>query len=553
MNRLKNVSETGAVIPFNPFDPTNREFMKDLQGNILKGHGRNKAMLFFLKFNEKEIPLVKARIRELSKEITSFQLQVEESKLFRSHQIPGSTFVNFFLTAKGYAALGYDNKTLGNNGFDVHFRNGMSIDFMKNELNDPHPKDNWDPQYWDKEHKEIKEIHALLLVADNDEGNLGISTGRLFKEVLDIKSEKDIVEIVAVERADQLRNEYDQAVEHFGFRDGLSNPLFLQSDQEKIEEYGGQTLWNPRAPLGLVLSKDPFGKNGENSCGSYLVYRKYEQHVKKFETHIRNLAMDLGLDSQSEDDLEKTRARVMGRFRDGTPLAVQDETKRYYYENLNNFNYGKDPSGSECPFHAHIRNVNPRTQAENSPRLVRRGMTYGKRINYQSQKLSALPNQDVGLLFMSFQENIREQFVALQQSFANNPDFPKKATGRDSIIGQAACVPCNSCQGSEYLKETEICPECLGTGETIPLEPHKKWPLGWGTPKCTFSNEMQNCITLKGGEFFFAPSISFLRSLSGENQESGESNENLQGGQKVRAGVRPLTPVDKGKTEAGKK
>ncbi|MGD9852102.1 MAG: Dyp-type peroxidase [Nitrospirales bacterium] len=523
MTWLQNVNkQTNKVIPLNDLNESNvkklNEFWGDLQGNILKGHGRNKALMFFLKFNENEMPLVKEKIREFSKEITSFKIQLEESKHYRSHRIPGSTFVNFFLTAKGYQALGYSKGELEKCHFDECFLEGMKKEFMQETLYDPHPKENWDGQYWDKDRQDIKEIHALLLVADDDEGNLGISTGRFFKEVLEIQSDKKLVEIVAVERADQLRNKYGEAVEHFGYRDGISNPLFLESDKEKIEEYGGRNHWDPLAPLDLVLCPDPFGNFGDFSCGSYLVYRKYEQNVKKFETLIHNLAMDLGLDTRSEEDLEKAHALVMGRFRDGTPLAVKDESRRYYNENINNFTYDDDPSGSKCPFHAHIRKVNPRT-GDGVPRIVRRGMTYGERTNYQtpSENLSTMPTQGVGLLFMSFQKCIEEQFVRLQKDFSNNPDGSQKETqknsGTDSIIGQEKLIPCTVCNQKGTMKNGDICQICVGKGGTEPPEQPKKWPLEWGTSKHIYSIEMRNCITLKGGEFFFAPSISFLRNI----------------------------------------
>jgi Dyp-type peroxidase family len=382
----------------------------------------------------------------------------------------------------------------------------------------------------------VKDIHAMLLIADDDHSNLGQKVRMFLRDVLEVEQGENLAEFVAVEHAIQRRDRYDLPIEHFGFRDGISNPMFIKQDIEKIMSYGGASKWDPRAPLDLVLVPDRYGKNGDRSLGSYLVYRKYEQHVAKFESIVSNLGKEIG-----EENLERARALIVGRFRDGTPITVRSEPygQGYLNQNYMNFNFEDDPEGSKCPLHAHTRKVNPRYRddkdkgtdhavwkpkledetSEKLARIVRRGMTYGKRKSDDDQgrnygdDQTDLPDAGVGLLFMSFQRNIEKQFEYILKEFVNKRSFPEGETGSDSIIGQEPGVTCQICKG-KGIYEGRICTKCGGDGKVNgSLGTPKKWPLGWGKDGFSFSNAMSSCVTLKGGEYFFAPSISFLKAL----------------------------------------
>ncbi len=79
-----------------------------------------------------------------------------------------------------------------------------------------------------------------------------------------------------------MRNAQDKSIEHFGYTDSLSQPLFFQSDLEWERQQGERThVWDPGAGPDLVLVPDPYGREGCDS-GSYLVFRKLEQHVRAF-------------------------------------------------------------------------------------------------------------------------------------------------------------------------------------------------------------------------------------------------------------------------------
>src|SRR5262249_10639475 len=99
-------------------------------------------------------------------------------------------------------------------------------------------------------------------------------------------------------------------------------------------------------------------------------------------------------------------------------------------------------------------------------------------------KKEELPTQDVGLLFMCFQSDIANQFEFIQKQWANNQD-PQRKTGIDPLIGQAV---------------DHVAPQ--------------HWPTTWGG-KYRKPFSFSAFVTLKGGAYFFAPSISGLVTISG--------------------------------------
>ena len=173
-----------------------------------------------------------------------------------------------------------------------------------------------------------------------------------------------------------------RGTEHFGYADGRSQPLFLDSDFEDLDEgkivpsrtkervagaRGNLKYWNPFARLKLVLLKDPM-VDDPSAYGSYYVFRKLEQNVQGFALAERELATALGLE---EDRSARAGAMAVGRFRDGTPLALCDQPG-LPARLSNDFRYnghdaqGAQPAGApidrfglKCPFQAHIRKVSP--------------------------------------------------------------------------------------------------------------------------------------------------------------------------------------------------
>jgi Dyp-type peroxidase family len=483
----------------------------DLQGNILKSHGRNFSVQFFLKFNSGKINNAREWIKSFSKEfITSAAKQrtyrqnylkqiieslqskslelnkvniyLERIQLEQEKKLKGiPLFANFFLSFKGYMSLlRCTDITLKNYFKDSPFINGMKFENGRISLFDP-PLDKWEKEF-------TKEIHALILLADNDCDNLITQAREIESRV------QDFSEIVHKEYGKVLRNKSGDAIEHFGFVDGISQPLFFKDDINKVKNQNVNEIWNPSAPLELVLIKDPLSPN-EYGCGSYLVYRKLQQNVDLFNKKIIELAQKLNTaPSQAE-------AFVIGRFKDGTPVTLYNEAQSQTLI-ANNFNYQGDIHGTKCPFHAHIRNINPRGEVvttgdrdQSKKRIARRGISYSyqkskpsswsteEQLKYLQQVSIDTTDSEAGLLFMCFQASIAKQFVILQKTWANNIHFPKHFTGIDPVIGQSKQV-----------------------------DGGQDWPKGWGENHKE-RYDFSKCIQMKGGEYFFAPSISFLIDL----------------------------------------
>jgi len=451
--------------------------LANLQGNILKGHGRDYSVHIFIRFTA-EPHAIEPWMRDFAEQyVTSTRKQLDESESYKTKSVPGGLFGNFFLTSTGYEKIlsfMKDNvaaRFQERMGVSVTFRDGMEAG--RSELNNPHPS-TWDESY------RGQRIHAMILLADDDQK-------RLQAEEQSVRNSlAGIADVLTIEHGAVLRNKDDRAIEHFGYVDGRSQPLFFKQDiddEARVSDIN-RWEWDPAAPLELVLVPDP-NIDEEDCFGSYLVFRKLEQNVKGFKTAEKALARMLGL---TEGNRGRAGAMIVGRFRDGTPLTLSAEDRMDLAKG-NNFTYAEDTEGMKCPFHAHIRKVNPRgdnesegrvsLERERRHRIVRRGITYGQR----KPNLEDEPENGVGLLFMCFQSNISAQFAFLQKAWVNNPNFARRETGRDPIIGQR---------------------------DNSGIAEEQRWPVEWDKPEIRLSN-FADFVTLKGGEFLFAPSIPFLK------------------------------------------
>lgn len=456
---LKNLPETGI----DPENPGKYEgLIADLQGNILKGHGRDYSVHLFIQWKPDRIAEAKQWIKTFTQDyLTSAQQQADEALRYREAGIPGSVFANFFLTRKGYESLGFEPIQIPK---DQPFTMGMKNPQIISDFNDP-KVEKWEAGYQN-------DIHSLILIADDNLIELLQLVNRISQEI------RKIAVILHREDGFILRNQAGQVIEHFGFADGVSQPLFVKRDIVKAKTNNADfDKWDPRAPLDLVLVNDPNGKT-EDSYGSYLVYRKLEQNVKAFREDQRKLAQTINV----KDDL--AGAYVVGRFPDGTPVTKTD-IPTYAVTPANNFNYDEDKAANKCPFHAHIRKTNPRgdtkrlmnvsLEEERGHRIARRAISYGKNNPVKE------PEKDSGLLFLCFQASIENQFNFLQIRWANAERFVEVGVGPDPLIGQPT--------GSQ------------------------KWPKQWGKDaKEDYSFTLW--VFMKGGEYFFTPSISFLLSLA---------------------------------------
>ncbi len=429
------------------------DFLKDLQGNILKGHGRDHAMHLFICFgkptDEKSHGESISGARRWINDMVSTQITSADDQ--RNDPQKQTLFRMLLLSSSGYEFLGERRPR------DGAFRDGMRE--RRSRLNDP-TFQQWSPKY---KHKE-EEIHALLIVASKNADELDQN-----RAIIEHELSRFGASISVDQRGVQLRDN-GHAIEHFGYADGVSQPEFFDDGSPEAEKY------DQRTPLKLVLEKD---RHGDNGYGSFFVYRLLEQNVSSFDAAVTRVANELGQSTQL------VGAMAVGRFKNGTPVTTHSTPKLVYNPKQDeNFNFDRD-DGDRCPLHGHIRKTNPRGSLgfltnilarEQKRRIARRGITY-----------SDNENNTVGLIFMCFQSDIKDQFEFMQRTWANSHNFSKRGTGLDPVIGQ----------------------------DGGPQEPNDfpNWPTGYGSngrKRIRFDEH----VKFLGGEYFFAPSISGLKDLS---------------------------------------
>ena len=471
--------------PVDPKDFAADRMLKNLQGNTLKGHGRNHTTHIFFRFCDDKTDDAIKWIRTFAEDhLTSMKKQLEERETFKKDKKPGDIFAAFFLTATGYGTLGLEkvDKKLTDEAFLAGLKK------RKGEINDP------DSSKWEEGFKE--EIHAMVLLADHDLARMGNFTKGLIDTI------KTFGDIRVVEYGNAIRNSNNDGIEHFGYVDGTSQPLFLKDEIEDYEELhrvklcppAGDIKFNPFADKELILIQDPYVEEaaGKKAYGSYFVFRKLEQNVRAFKRAEEKVGELLFPNEGDEFRRELAGAYLVGRFEDGTPVVMDDEDGIPNSAKFNNFDYSNDdPSGGRCPHFAHVRMTNGRP-ADNrfqNQRMARRGIPFGHRdVDTELDPIAEqTPEGGVGLLFMSYQNSIVEQFEAVQKA-ANTLLDNGEYKVLDPIIGQ-------SVSGDPRANRMYSLPKTYG----------KK---GLADPA-----EFRQFVSMKGGEYFFAPSILFLKSL----------------------------------------
>lgn len=434
-------------------DPKLLKLYNDLQGNILKSHARPEVNLILLRFTgdqDKVKNWIKSQVATNVVSMSSQLVNAVNFKNNRKHTDRG--FMSFSLTHTGYRFLGINNLN------DPSFMKGMKSGTISK---DPAPIE------WEESYNQM--MHALVTLAHNDLNELMDLSSNF------VKTLPNDVQVINQELGSALPGEK----EHFGFADGRSQPKYFEEDM--VNET--TNVWNPFASLELVLVKDPNGKafvgaedepienlEGDHSFGSYLVFRKLEQDVDGWNKEVLSISNQTGI----SPDL--VGAYAVGRFQDGTPV-INHSNSSPEFPIENDFDYSQDSIGGKCPFHAHIRKSNPRGESpggidfdRDKVRITRRGIPYGNPEDEQK-----------GLLFMCYQNSIEQQFDFMQNFWIDNDNFLHNGTGTDSTIGQGASSP-------------------------------KSWPNQHGQPNFTKLSFGQ-FVKMKGGEYFFTPSISFLASI----------------------------------------
>ena len=412
-----------------------------------------------------------------------------------------SSYMNIGFTSAGLAALGL----LQNNmrAFIREFREGMVTPYRQRLLGD---HDSSEPAKWNWGGPQNDTIHITVMIFGKD------------REKIDAHAEECIAEFnqYALKSVFVLDNTtFPEGREHFGFRESISQPIIIGSGVtghkndhiragEFILGYKNEYGVYPDTPLlhenqgnSSMLDRDPGGSDkkdiGKN--GTYFVLRQLKEDVDGFWNFLNEKSKDDNGSINAEAST-KLAAKMMGRWPGGAPLVKYPDKDPGILSDDNDFVYtDTDKLGLKCPFGSHARRTNPRDNFEETGpaeslqltkkhRIMRRVRSYGE--TYTSSPTQHTPIDEVGILFGCFNADISRQFEFIQYTWANYPKFKQLYADPDPFIG---------------VKEN---PEA-GTEQqfTIPQETANKYITG-----------LKSFVTVKGGAYFFFPSITVVKYLS---------------------------------------
>ncbi|MGI8915102.1 MAG: Dyp-type peroxidase [Chloroflexota bacterium] len=460
----------------------------DIQGIVTRGYGKLRAATYAL-LEISDIALARAWLSALAGTITSCETDPDDGAR------------NIAFTPSGLRKLGLTPDVLAL--FSAEFLDGMASTHRGRLLGD---LDANAPEHWTWGGPSGGPVDLVLMLYARDEAGLATlydAQAAAFQGAgLRLTKKLDTVDL--------------GDVEHFGFRDGISQPIvegipkpappanvikageFLLGYVNEYGLYTDRPLLPAAAGVGGGLPRDPAGSGaadlGRN--GTYLVFRTLEQDVRGFRQFLEQTsATSTGADTAARLRLA---AKLVGRWPSGAPLVKAPEHDDPSLAADNDFAYAKeDPDGLCCPIGAHIRRSHPRDSLDPNPgsdqsvavdkrhRLIRRGREYGPALPADDQADTAPPgvaDAERGLHFIAVNANISRQFEFIQHTWVNNPKFAGLYDDADPLL--AAHAP-------------------SGGSFTIPAEPVRQ--------RLT---DLPRFISVRGGAYFFLPGLRALRYLA---------------------------------------
>ena len=384
--------------------------------------------------------------------------------------------VNVGLTSAGLQALGVPAEELAR--LPVAFREGPGQAARARASGDVGAAA---PERWVFGSPTGSTVHVMVSVHATDQEALRNRVSVLTEAV----PAGSVIEIDCFKAA--ARNGYREA---FGYRDGLSQPRLALGPGSRLHKpcsgpprSSRMTDLQPAMPVGaLLLGAGYPNEFGASSLGSmppelvtnatFCAVRMLAQDVDAFGT-----LLDAGA-RRTGNTPDQVAAGLMGRWRDGTPLALRPvegvsspshadqgvssrtdmtggssrpdgspPSNAFDYEpSFEHPDTVADPAGLRCPLDAHVRRANPRTSrrsgVRHNHRLVRRGLPYGplseKASKAQAQRTDSRTSDgpdesqrgEEGLFGLFLCASLERQFEFVQQQWL-----------RDDIFGGACYRP----------------------------------------------------------------------------------------------------------------
>lgn len=464
---------------------------QDIQGLVISGYAHLPCASYLLLRVSDAVP-ARRWLGRKALEVTTSERKQE------------GTSLNIALTHRGLKELGLDEDTLAT--FPRAFQEGMATPHRSRILGDA---DENAPSNWNWGGSDpAKAIDILLILFGQDEETLD----NLIRDQRADFNANGITEFLLLGAGRQ-----PDSHEHFSFADGMGQPVIEGSpNSDKAAPRNlvkaGEVLLShtndygkpadtpqvpperdpqrilPDAPAvdGAPVHDPPMHDLGRN--GSYLVFRQYSQHVANF-WHFMDEASRTP-DGQTDRAASlRLAAKCVGRWPSGAPLVMSPERDDPTLHDADDFGYyEKDANGFACPIGSHIRRSNPRDSlgpdpqtalaSANRHRILRRGRSYGHR----PADPRVDDGVDRGLLFICLNSDIERQFEFVQHTWINNPVFGGLNGEVDPIIGN------------------------MGKGDAIMTVQ--------ADPLRTRVHNMRSFTTVRGGAYFFLPSMTALRYLA---------------------------------------
>jgi Dyp-type peroxidase family len=506
----------------------------EIQGNILAGFNKDFQKLIFLEITEEKA--AKAWLREITPLVATLEEVYGFNKVYKEIRrrrgavrgVVQSTWMNVAISFGGLQKLTSDAELFT----DESFKAGLSA--RSTALGDPADEEadgnsnNWVIG------GSSNTPDIMLIVASDDRERLAVEVQRIEESLT------NGLRIMFAQEGHNLPPPLSGG-EHFGFRDGISQPAIRGRLSEDDDDFltprenpadinqgkpGQDLIWpgefvfgyprqNPAeksVPGDIAVAGPSWAKNG-----SFLVFRRLRQDVDKFRKFTRAATKALVKKNPAFTGLTSTQlsAKLVGRWTSGAPLMRSPLIDRPEIARDgctdNHFLYVQpstpiepsgdgycvdefppapgDDAGLICPHAAHIRKAYPRddltsgggTDETQTHRLLRRGIPFGEPAPDKGEK---------GLLFIAFQTSIEQQFEFIIRNWINNPDFRNFGDGHDPLIGQNG----NSADRKRFFRLPVKNSE--GAVMSVDLELDDEW------------------IVPTGGGYFFSPSITALKLLA---------------------------------------
>ncbi|MEO1662756.1 MAG: hypothetical protein AAFR51_17345 [Pseudomonadota bacterium] len=289
------------------------------------------------------------------------------------------------------------------------------------------------------------------------------------------------------QRANDTAPNLSEAIDHFGFRDGISQPVLVDKvakDAPPDHVTRGELFYGYKNMRGDTHR--PEQRDDLKYRSSFLVVRKMRQDVKYFR-EFEN--------AHSPKLIDALVGRKKGPA--GTPLIGAAN-------GLNDFTYESDPKAKMCPFSAHIRLSNPRGEdhGRKHPMILRRGMSFGGRYDEENEDHRSEVVPQRGIVFMAYCASIAEQYEVIQRWLnAGNPTGVSSAQN-DPLTG---AHPAN---GPQLFR-------CQIDGAVQQVQIEKPF------------------VTLDWGHYFFVPSRTSLNKIASFKTDQDTDHERQLSGEEI--------------------